>query len=222
VGIIRVVVADDSLLVREGVRALLDDQPDLQVVGLARDYGEVLRLATELAPDVVVTDIRMPPTGTDEGVRAALALRRDAPGIGVVILSQYDDPSHATALLADGVARRAYLLKERVAEPGQLASAVRVVTEGGSVIDPRIVEAMIATRGRRDNDALRFLTAREREVLAEMATGANNTTIAARLVVTVRAVERHINSIFAKLGLGEEGEAHRRVRAVLLYLADQN
>jgi DNA-binding NarL/FixJ family response regulator len=222
VGIIRVVVADDSLLVREGVRALLDDQPDLQVVGLARDYGEVLRLATELAPDVVVTDIRMPPTGTDEGVRAALALRRDAPGIGVVILSQYDDPSHATALLADGVARRAYLLKERVAEPGQLASAVRVVTEGGSVIDPRIVEAMIATRGRRDSDALRFLTAREREVLAEMATGANNTTIAARLVVTVRAVERHINSIFAKLGLGEEGEAHRRVRAVLLYLADQS
>jgi DNA-binding NarL/FixJ family response regulator len=138
-----------------------------------------------------------------------------------VILSQYDDPSHATALLADGVARRAYLLKERVAEPGQLASAVRAVTDGGSVIDPRIVEAMIAARGRRDSDALRFLTAREREVLAEMATGANNTTIAARLFVTVRAVERHINSIFAKLGLGEEGEAHRRVRAVLLYLADR-
>jgi DNA-binding NarL/FixJ family response regulator len=222
VGIIRVVVADDSLLVREGVRALLDDQPDLQVVGLARDYSEVLHLATELAPDVVVTDIRMPPTSTDEGVRAALALRRDAPGVGVVILSQYDDPSHATALLADGVARRAYLLKERVAEPGQLASAVRVVAGGGSVIDPRIVETMITARGRRDSDALHFLTTREREVLAEMATGANNTAIATRLVVTVRAVERHINSIFAKLGLGEEGEAHRRVRAVLLYLADRN
>ncbi len=221
-GIIRVVVADDSLLVREGVRALLDDQPDLQVVGLARNYDEVLHFATELAPDVVVTDIRMPPTGTDEGVRAALALQRDAPGIGVVILSQYDDPSHATALLADGVARRAYLLEERVAEPGQLASAVRAVAEGGSVIDPRIVEAMITVRGRRDSDALRVLTAREREVLAEMATGANNTTIAARLVVTVRAVERHINSIFAKLGLGEEGEVHRRVRAVLLHLADQS
>jgi len=222
VGIIRVVVADDSLLVREGVRALLDDQPDLQVVGLARDYSEVLHLATELAPDVVVTDICMPPTSTDEGVRAALALRRDAPGVGVVILSQYDDPSHATALLADGVARRAYLLKERVAEPGQLASAVRVVAGGGSVIDPRIVETMITARGRRDSDALHFLTTREREVLAEMATGANNTAIATRLVVTDRAVERHINSIFAKLGLGEEGEAHRRVRAVLLYLADRN
>jgi DNA-binding NarL/FixJ family response regulator len=222
VGIIRVVVADDSLLVREGVRALLEDQPDLQVVGLARDYDEVLQLAAELSPDVVVTDICMPPTGTDEGVRAALTLRREAPGTGVVILSQYDDPSHATTLLADGVAGRAYLLKERVAQPGQLAGAVRAVTEGGSVIDPRIVEAMLAARSSRDSGALRFLTAREREVLAEMATGANNTTIAARLVVTVRAVERHINSIFAKLGLGEEGEAHRRVRAVLLYLADRS
>jgi DNA-binding NarL/FixJ family response regulator len=222
VGIIRVVVADDSLLVREGVRALLDDQPDLQVVGLARNYGEVLQLAAELTPDVVVTDICMPPTGTDEGVRAALRLRRDAPGIGVVVLSQYDDPSHATALLADGVASRAYLLKERVAEPGQLANAVRAVADGGSMIDPRIVETMIVARGRQDTSALRFLTAREREVLAEMATGANNTAIAARLVVTVRAVERHINSIFAKLCLDEESEVHRRVRAVLLYLADRS
>jgi DNA-binding NarL/FixJ family response regulator len=222
VGIIRIVVADDSLLVREGVRALLDDQPDLQVVGLARDYDEVLRVAGEARPDVVVTDICMPPTGTDEGVRAALALRLDSPAVGVVILSQYDDPSHAAALLADGVDGRAYLLKERVAEPGQLANAVRAVAGGGSVIDPRIVEAMLVTRSRRDSSALRFLTAREREVLAEMATGANNTTIAGRLFVTVRAVERHINSIFAKLGLDEEGEAHRRVRAVLLYLADRD
>jgi DNA-binding NarL/FixJ family response regulator len=222
VEIIRIVVADDSLLVREGVRALLDDQDDLHVVGLARDYDEVLRAATELTPDVVVTDICMPPTGTDEGIRVALALRHDAPGTGVVVLSQYDDPSHATALLADGVAGRAYLLKERVAEPGQLAGAVRAVAAGDSLIDPRIVEAMLQTRSRRDSSALRILTTREREVLAEMATGANNSTIAARLVVTVRAVERHINSIFAKLNLAEEGDVHRRVRAVLLYLADQS
>ena len=213
----RIVVADDSLLVREGVRALLSEQTDLDVVGLAADHHELLQSVAELAPDVVITDICMPPTNTDEGVRAALALRLSHPKIGVVVLSQYDDPVHATALLEDGIAGRAYLLKERVAQPGQLAEAVRAVAGGGSVIDPRIVESMLAGRSR---SALRYLTAREREVLAEMATGANNTAIAERMVVTVRAVERHINSIFAKLSLTEEGEIHRRVRAVLLYLAD--
>ncbi len=218
---LRVVVADDSLLVREGVRALLSDQPDLSVIGLAADHGELLRSVEELAPDVVVTDICMPPTNTDEGVRAALTLRVSHPTVGVVVLSQYDDPAHATALLQDGVAGRAYLLKERVAQPGQLADAVRAVASGGSVIDPRIVESMLAARSRPAGSALRHLTGRERQVLAEMATGANNGTIADRLFVTVRAVERHINSIFAKLGLVEEGEVHRRVRAVLLYLAAQ-
>jgi DNA-binding NarL/FixJ family response regulator len=213
----RIVVADDSLLVREGVRALLSEQSDLDVVGLAADHHELLESVAELAPDVVITDICMPPTNTDEGIRAALTLRRSHPKIGVVVLSQYDDPFHATALLEDGVAGRAYLLKERVAQPGQLAEAVRAVAGGGSVIDPRIVESMLAGRSR---SALRYLTAREREVLAEMATGANNAAIAERMVVTVRAVERHINSIFAKLSLTEEGEIHRRVRAVLLYLAD--
>ena len=135
------------------------------------------------------------------------------------MLSQYDEPSHAIALLQDGVAGRAYLLKERVAQPGQLAEAVRAVAAGGSVIDPRIVESMLAARSRPDTSPLRHLSSREREVLAEMATGANNATIADRLSVTIRAVERHINSIFAKLGLSEEGEVHRRVQAVLLYLA---
>ena len=219
---IRVVVADDSLLVREGVRALLSDQPDLDVVGLAADHDDLLRAAAALDPDVVVTDICMPPTNTDEGVRAALELRRTHPRVGVVVLSQYDDPAHAATLLEDGVAGRAYLLKERVAMPGQLAEAVRAVAAGGSVIDPRIVETMLSARARPGSSRLRHLTAREREVLAEMATGANNATIAERLVVTVRAVERHINSIFAKLGLAEEGEAHHRVRAVLLYLADRS
>lgn len=219
---IRVVVADDSLLVREGVRALLDDHSDLSVVALASDYDELLRLVDEHTPDAVVTDICMPPTLLDEGVRAAMALRLSHPSTGVVVLSQYDDPAHATALLSDGVARRAYLLKERIAQPGQLADAVRAVAAGGSVIDPRIVEAMFFTRSHPAGSPLRNLSAREQQVLAEMATGANNTTIAGRLFVTVRAVERHINSIFAKLGLAEEEDVHRRVGAVLLYLAEQH
>jgi DNA-binding NarL/FixJ family response regulator len=217
---IRVAVADDSLLVREGVRALLTDQPDLDVVALAADRDELRAAVEATGPDVVVTDICMPPTNTDEGVQVALELHRTHPSVGVVVLSQYDDPAHATALLRDGVARRAYLLKERVAQPGQLVDAVRAVASGGSVIDPRIVEAMLVARTR-TSGGLRHLTAREREVLAEMATGANNSTIAERLFVTVRAVERHINSIFAKLGLDQEGDSHRRVRAVLLYLSDR-
>jgi len=216
---IRVLVADDSLLVREGVRALLGEQSDMDVVGLAADLPELMRTVESSAPDVVVTDICMPPTLTDEGVRAAIELHRTHPELGVVVLSQYDDPAHGAALFGDGVARRAYLLKERVAQPGQLAEAVRAVAAGGSVIDPRVVESMLTARTRRTT-ALQLLTAREREVLAEMATGASNATIAERLFVTVRAVERHINSIFAKLGLSEDGDIHRRVQAVLLYLAD--
>lgn len=212
-------VADDNLLAREGVRAVLNDQADITVVGLASDHDSLLEEVAVTAPDVVVTDIRMPPTRTDEGIRAALALRRSNPAIGVVVLSQYDEPSHAILLLEDGVAGRAYLLKERVFQPGQLADAVRAVATGGSMIDPRIVEAMLTAHSRPVASPLRHLTSREREVLAQMATGANNATIADRLSVTVRAVERHINSIFAKLGLSEEGDVHRRVQAVLLYLA---
>ena len=219
---LRVVVADDNLLVREGVRALLSDQDDITVVGLAANHDELLATVAASAPDVVVTDICMPPTNTDEGIRAALAIRYSNPATGVVVLSQYDEPSHAIALLQDGVAGRAYLLKERVAQPGQLPDAVRAVAAGGSVIDPRIVESMLTARSRPDTSPLRHLTSREREVLAEMATGASNTNIAKRLYVSVRAVERHINSIFAKLGLTEEGEVHRRVRAVLLYLASSS
>jgi len=213
------VVADDNLLVREGVRALLNDQPDLTVVGLAADHDQLLEAVASTSPDAVVTDICMPPTNTDEGVRAALAIRESSPTTGVVVLSQYDEPSHAIALLQGGVAGRAYLLKERVAQPGQLADAVRAVAAGGSIIDPRIVESMLETRNRPSASPLRHLTGRELEVLAEMATGANNATIAERLHVTIRAVERHINSIFAKLQLTEEREVHRRVQAVLLFLS---
>jgi len=219
---IRVLIADDNLLVREGVRALLGEQDDIAVIGLAATHDELLDAVAAGDPDVVVTDICMPPTNTDEGIRAALAIRQSHPKAGVVVLSQYDEPAHAIALLQDGVAGRAYLLKERIAQPGQLAEAIRAVAAGGSVIDPRIVESMLWARSRPDSSRLRHLTGREREVLGEMATGANNATIAERLFVTVRAVERHINSIFAKLGLSEESEGHRRVRAVLLYLADRS
>ena len=219
---IRVLIADDNLLVREGVRALLGELDDIAVIGLAATHDELLDAVAAGDPDVVVTDICMPPTNTDEGIRAALAIRQSHPKAGVVVLSQYDEPAHAIALLQDGVAGRAYLLKERIAQPGQLAEAIRAVAAGGSVIDPRIVESMLWARSRPDSSRLRHLTGREREVLGEMATGANNATIAERLFVTVRAVERHINSIFAKLGLSEESEGHRRVRAVLLYLADRS
>ena len=219
---IRVLIADDNLLVREGVRALLGELDDIAVIGLAATHDELLDFVAADDPDVVVTDICMPPTNTDEGIRAALAIRQSHPKAGVVVLSQYDEPAHAIALLQDGVAGRAYLLKERIAQPGQLAEAIRAVAAGGSVIDPRIVESMLWARSRPNSSRLRHLTGREREVLGEMATGANNATIAERLFVTVRAVERHINSIFAKLGLSEESEGHRRVRAVLLYLADRS
>jgi DNA-binding NarL/FixJ family response regulator len=211
------VVADDTLVVREGVRALLSDEPDFEVVATASDYGTLLAAVDEHDPDVVVTDVCMPPTQTDEGIRAAQAIRTGHPHTGVVVLSQYDDPAFATGLLDEGVAGRAYLLKDRVGEPGQLVAAVRAVAEGGSVIDPRVVEVMIGSSRRKG--PLDQLTPREREVLALMATGANNQAIADRLVVTVRAVERHINAIFAKLGLTEENDYHRRVRAVLLHLS---
>lgn len=210
-------VADDTLVVREGVRALLSDEPDFEVVATASDYGSLLAAVDAHDPDVVVTDVCMPPTRTDEGVRAARAIRAHHPATGVVVLSQYDDAAFATGLLDEGVAGRAYLLKDRVGEPGQLVAAVRAVADGGSVIDPRVVEVMIGSSRRKG--PLEQLTPREREVLALMATGANNQAIADRLVVTVRAVERHINAIFAKLGLTEEVDYHRRVRAVLLHLS---
>ncbi len=217
---IRVVVAEDSLLVREGIARLLEAQDSIDVVALCGDYDELLASVDEHQPDVVLTDIRMPPTGTDEGIRAASVLRRTHPGIGVVVLSQYAEPAYALELLEGGSERRAYLLKERVSEPEQLVAAVREVADGGSVVDPKVVEALVASRDRGKESPLRFLTPREREVLDQIAQGKNNAAVASSLFLSERAVEKHINSLFAKIGLGETPDAHRRVKAVLLYLAD--
>ncbi len=172
-------------------------------------------------PDVVVTDIRMPPTGTDEGIRAALALREAYPDTGVVVLSQYADPAYALALLERGSEGRAYLLKERVSDATQIVRAIEDVANGGSVIDPLVVEALVAQRQKHTASALGRLTPREREVLEQMAQGRNNAGIAQALFLSERAVEKHINSLFSKLGLSEEVDVHRRVKAVLLYLAEE-
>jgi DNA-binding NarL/FixJ family response regulator len=214
---VRVVLAEDNLLAREGLRTILAAVPELDVVAVCADYDELLAAVDRADPDVVLTDIRMPPTDTDEGVRAAARLRRTHPTLGVVVLSQYDDPDFALALLEDGSRGRAYLLKERMSDPAQLIGAILEVSRGGSVVDPKVVDALV--RARTGRSPLSTLTPREREVLAEMATGKDNTAIAAALVLTVRAIEKHINGIFAKLGLAEEREVHRRVKAVLLYLA---
>lgn len=216
---LRVVLADDSFLIREGVSQLVEAADDLELVGTAGDFDALLRAVEERRPDVVITDIRMPPTGTDEGIRAANALRTTHPEVGVVVLSQYVDPWYALALLRDGTRGRAYLLKERVGDLDQLRHAVLAVAQGGSVLDPKVVDALVGARTTRS--PVDRLTPREREVLAEMATGRNNAAIAASLVLTERAVEKHINAIFAKLGLSQEPDVSKRVRAVLLFLEAQ-
>jgi DNA-binding NarL/FixJ family response regulator len=218
---IRVVFADDSYLIREAVMQLLASQEDIDVVGSCADLDSLLKEIEAQRPDVVLTDIRMPPEGRDEGIRAAEYLREHDPEIGVVVLSQYVDPNYALALLEKGSARRAYLLKERVSDPEQLVGAIREVASGGSVIDPQVVDALIAARRRRDDSSLSELTPREREVLGEMAQGKNNAAIAEALVLTERAIEKHINSIFSKLGFSFEKDVHRRVKAVLLYLSEE-
>lgn len=207
---IRVVLADDSALVREGVTLLLDTQPDLTVVGACGDAPSVLAMVAARRPDVVVTDIRMPPTGTDEGISVARQLRDDDPGVGVVVLSQHVQPEYATALFERGSDGRAYLLKERVGDVRELTDAIRTVHRGGTVVDPRVVEALMVVRR---GSVLDRLTEREREVLREIAQGANNAGIAERLHLSAGAVEKHIGSIFAKLDLGEDDRIHRRVRA---------
>ncbi|MDQ2942976.1 MAG: response regulator transcription factor [Candidatus Dormibacteraeota bacterium] len=218
---IRVVLADDSFLVREGMRELLQSVDEIAVVAVCSDFDS-LRLAIERErPDVVLTDIRMPPTNTDEGIRMAEELRRSAPSIGVVVLSQYADAEYALALLDQGAAGRAYLLKERLSDLDQLVNAIREVARGGSVIDARVIESLIAARARNKRSALAELTQREGEVLAAMAEGKNNAAIAATLHLTEGAVEKHISSIFSKLGLSEEQAVHRRVKATLLYLAEE-
>jgi DNA-binding NarL/FixJ family response regulator len=218
---VRVVLAEDNYLVREGVRKLIETEPDLDIVGVCADYDTLLAMAQEQQPDVVVTDIRMPPTGTDEGIRAATVLRERNPATGVVVLSQYSEPAYAVAFLDGGSRGRAYLLKERVSDIGQLAAAIREVAEGGSVIDPVVVDSLVAARAKPPDSPLHRLTPREKEILSEMAQGKNNAAVAATLVLSERAVEKHINSIFSKLALSEEPDVHRRVKAVLLFLSDQ-
>jgi DNA-binding NarL/FixJ family response regulator len=217
---IRVVLAEDHYLVREGVRRLLETQADLEVAAVCDDLGSLLAAVDAEHPDVVVTDVRMPPSDTDEGIQAAERLRQTNPEVGVVVLSQYANPSYVLALLEGGSARRAYLLKERVKDLGQLVDAIRAVAEGGSVIDPKVVEALVAENARAEESPLNQLTPRELDVLREMAEGKNNAAIAEALFLTERSVEKVIHSIFLKLGLTWETAVHKRVKAVILYLAE--
>jgi len=218
---IRVALAEDHVLLREGMSRLVSGNEDFDLVGVAGDLPELLAIVAERHPDVVVTDIRMPPTGTDEGIKAASWIYQNYPRTGVVVLSQYAAPAYAVALLEHGSAGRAYLLKDRVSSVDELARAIRTVAQGGSVIDPRVVDELVRTRSGEHQPGLAALTPRELEMLAEMAQGKSNAAIAAALFVTERAVEKHTNSIFAKLGLSEEKDVNRRVKAVLLYLSQQ-
>jgi DNA-binding NarL/FixJ family response regulator len=217
---IRVVLGEDSLIVREGVRQLLETDGEVEVVAVAGDLASLRDECARLRPDVLITDIRMPPSGTDEGIRLAEELRESQPELGVVVLSQYDDPGYALTLLDKGSDRRAYLLKQRVHNRAELTAAIRAVAEGGSMIDPKIVEALVHARSAAERSPLGELTAREREVLAEIAQGKSNTAIAESLFLTKRAVEKHINAIFLKLGLADAEDVSKRVKAALMLLAE--
>jgi DNA-binding NarL/FixJ family response regulator len=217
---IRIVVAEDNALLRDGLVRLISSVTDFEMVGACGTYDDLLALVDEATPDVVVTDIRMPPTGTDEGIRIATVLRTTHPDVGVLVLSQFASPAYAVALLAEGSERRAYLLKDRVADVDELVSAIREVAAGGAVIDPKVVEQIVGGSVRRLHSPLEHLTKREREILGEMAQGKSNAAIAATLILSERAVEKHINSIFSKLHLSEGRDVNRRVAAVLLYLTE--
>ena len=212
-------MGEDNLLVREGLTRLVSSAPDLEVVASCADYDELVAAVEREHLDVVLTDIRMPPTWTDEGVRLANGLRESHPAVGVVVLSQYADPAYVLALFELGSDRRAYLLKERLRDRAALVSAIRSVAASGSAVDPKVVEVLVSARLRDANSPLSELTSREREVLAEIAAGKSNTAIAGSLFLTKRAVEKHINSIFLKFNLGTDADVSRRVKATLLFLA---
>jgi DNA-binding NarL/FixJ family response regulator len=215
---ISVVIAEDSLLVRDSVSRALSTNADVSVVGVAEDYDSAVELVEKQAPTVLLTDVRMPPTSTDEGIRLARWMRTAHPDVGVIVLSNYADPRYASGLLDGGTAGRGYLLKERLSHFDELGEAVRQVASGGTVLDPLVVEALLAQP--RSATILSRLTPREREVLSELATGFSNRTVAQRLVLSQRAVEKHINSIFAKLELTVDDSVDRRVKAVLMFLDD--
>jgi DNA-binding NarL/FixJ family response regulator len=219
---IRLVLAEDHYLVREGVRRLLEGQPGVEVAAVCGDLDALLAAVDAEEPNVVVTDIRMPPANTNEGIQAAERLRETHPKVGVVVLSQYATPSYALALLEGGSAGRSYLLKERVQDVDQLVSAIRTVAEGGSVIDPKVVEALVAENARGEESRLNQLTPRERDVLREMAAGKSNAAIGESLFLAERSVESVIHSIFLKLGLSWETSVHKRVKAVILYLGESD
>ncbi len=216
---IRLVLAEDNVLLREGLARLFAQTEDLDLIGTCGSLPELLAMVEADPPDVVLTDIRMPPTHTDEGIQAARHLREHFPQVGVVVLSQYATPAYAHALFEDGSDARAYLLKDRVADVDEVVFAIEAVANGGSVVDPKIVEELVAARSRKPRSPLEQLTAREREILGEIATGKSNVAIASTLFLSERAIEKHSNSIFSKLGLTEEPDVNRRVKAVLLYLA---
>ncbi|HEV2414797.1 MAG TPA: response regulator transcription factor [Candidatus Dormibacteraeota bacterium] len=218
---IRVALAEDNLLVREGLRQLLATAPEIDVVAVCADRDSLLEAVAAERPDAVVTDIRMPPTNKDEGIEIAARLRQTSPGTGVVVLSQFADAAYALRLFDLGASGRAYLLKERVSDLEQLVRAIQEVVRGGSVVDPRVVESLITARSRKKESALASLTPRETDVLAQVAEGKNNAAIAAALFLTERGVEKHINAIFSKLGLSEQIDLHRRVKAALIYLMEE-
>ena len=217
---LRVVFAEDNYLVREGTVALLHEAPEVEIVGTAATFDELMAAVGVERPDAVLTDIRMPPTGTDEGIRAAKEIRATHPSTGVVVLSQFADELYVYELLKDGAEGLGYLLKERVADVDELVRALQEVARGGSVLDPKVVEALVAAKDRMAHSPIAQLTDREREVLSLMAQGMNNASIAKALFLTDRAVEKHINSMFHKLGLSEEPDVHRRVMAVLAFLRE--
>ncbi|HWN21815.1 MAG TPA: response regulator transcription factor [Gaiellaceae bacterium] len=216
----RIALADDSYLMREAIGQVLGGLAEMDVVAVCADGDSLLEAVDGESPDVVVTDLRMPPGGDGEGIRVAHQLRETHPHVGVVVLSQFAEPHHGAALMANGAEGRAYLLKDRVHDREELRAAVEIVARGGSMIDPRMMELLLSAQGRRRDSPLNELTPRERDVLSGMAQGKSNAAIAQGLVVTTRAVEKHVGAIFLKLGLPDEAVASRRVSAVLLYLAE--
>lgn len=217
---LRIVLAEDDYLVREGITALCDTVPGLEVAAAVSDLPQLLSAVAEHEPDVVLTDVRMPPTQTDEGVRAARQIRARHPLTGVVVLSQYVETAYVHDLLSEGAEGLGYLLKERVAHIDDVVRALEEVARGGTALDPRVVSALVAAKRRTEASPLDLLSPREHDVLARMAEGGNNARIAAELGISVRGVEKHINSLFATLGIAGESAVHHRVKAVLLFLQD--
>jgi DNA-binding NarL/FixJ family response regulator len=218
---LRVIIADDAYIIREFLTFLLSQTPEIELAAVCANAKELRQAIPTWHPDVVVTDIRMPPSGKEEGIQIAVELRKTDPNIGVVVLSQYAEPAYALELLDQGTGGRAYLLKERIRDKDQLLDAIAAVARGGSVIDPAIVDVLIQARARAAHSLLAELTPRERELLAQIATGKSNGAIAESLFLTKRAVEKHVNAIFAKLNLPETADVSRRVKATLIFLSEE-